>query len=169
MEKLRRDNSAVEEIKEKLMQEMALREKLLQEDTLLQERCKHTELMSEVRQMQLKARQQQRSTRQQRIIIDHDFGPESEPDNRRARTRNINFDPEVIHVRRPNMVTFDRDSPLLEGLQRAPYPQQFKMGTIQEYRGAKDRRQFLISYEATITSAAGDEVTLAKVFASTLG
>lgn len=42
------------------------------------------------------------------------------------------------------------------------------MGSILKYRGEIDPRKFLISYDVAITSADGDEVTLAKVFAYAL-
>lgn len=65
-------------------------------------------------------------------------------------------------------VAIDRDSPLSEGLQRAPYQNQLRMGTIRKFRGDSNLRQFLMSYETAIASAGGDEITLAKVFACAL-
>ncbi|GJN13117.1 hypothetical protein PR202_ga31453 [Eleusine coracana subsp. coracana] len=72
---------------------------------------------------------------------------------------------EELSIRRSStMSIIDKDSPLSEGLQRATYPPQFRMIPLAKFKGNSDPKQFLMSYEAAIISAGGDEVTLVKAF-----
>lgn len=115
----------------------------------------------------LRARAKQNKPRKQTTAtIESD--PEQELDADNNKVENLNFPRKVLPIRRPRVVIIDKDSPLSERLQRAPYPQQFRVGTIPKYGEEIDPRQLFINYEAAITSAAGDEVALPKVFACAL-
>ena len=46
----------------------------------------------------------------------------------------------------------------------APWPESYKAVTPPKFDGTSDPRQFIMSYEASITSAGGDHSTLAKTF-----
>jgi hypothetical protein len=58
----------------------------------------------------------------------------------------------------------DLNSPLSMGLQAAPWPSKYKPVSVPKFNGFGNSRQFFISYEATIASAGGDDVALAKSF-----
>lgn len=65
-------------------------------------------------------------------------------------------------------ICIHRESPLSEGLEKAAFPPQFRMIPVPKFKGDTDPRQFLMTYEATINSAGGGEVALAKAFACAL-
>jgi hypothetical protein len=58
----------------------------------------------------------------------------------------------------------DPESPLLIGLQTAPWPPKFKPVSLLKYNGFGNSRQFLMRYELAVNSAGGDDVALAKSF-----
>jgi hypothetical protein len=58
----------------------------------------------------------------------------------------------------------DSESPLLIGLQTAPWPPKFKPVSLPKYNGFGNSRQFLMRYESAMNSAGGDDVALAKSF-----
>jgi len=58
----------------------------------------------------------------------------------------------------------DPKSPLSEGLQNAPWPPNYKPITLPKFNGKTDPRQFLMSFEAAIASAGGNDSVLAKSF-----
>ena len=58
----------------------------------------------------------------------------------------------------------DPDSPLSLGLQTAPWPSKYKPVSLPKYNSFGNSRQFLMSYEAAVASAGGDDVALAKSF-----
>jgi hypothetical protein len=58
----------------------------------------------------------------------------------------------------------DPDSALSLGLQIAPWPPKYKPVSLLKYNGYGNSRQFLMSYEAVVNSAGGDDVALAKSF-----
>jgi hypothetical protein len=60
--------------------------------------------------------------------------------------------------------TFDDASPLAAGLQAIPWPQSFKPPQLPMYDGHSDLKQFLMSYEATISSYGGNAAIMAKSF-----
>jgi hypothetical protein len=62
----------------------------------------------------------------------------------------------------PQLGTIDPKSPLAIYLQLAPWPPQYRAVTPPKYHRNANPRKFLVSYEAVIASAGGDEVTLAK-------
>jgi hypothetical protein len=60
--------------------------------------------------------------------------------------------------------TFDDASPLAAELQAIPWPQSYKPPQLPMYDGHLDPKQFLMSYEATISSYGGNTAVMAKSF-----
>jgi hypothetical protein len=60
--------------------------------------------------------------------------------------------------------TFDDASPLAAELQAIPWPQSYKPPQLPMYDGHSDLKQFLMSYEATISSYGGNAAVMAKSF-----
>jgi hypothetical protein len=60
--------------------------------------------------------------------------------------------------------TFDDVSPLAAELQAIPWPQSYKPPQLPMYDGHSDPKQFLMSYEATISSYGGNASVMAKSF-----
>jgi hypothetical protein len=60
--------------------------------------------------------------------------------------------------------TFDDASPLAAELQAIPWPQSYKPPHLPMYDGHSDPKQFLMSYEATISSYGGNATVMAKSF-----
>jgi hypothetical protein len=60
--------------------------------------------------------------------------------------------------------TFDDASPLAAELQAIPWPQSYKPPHLPMYDGHSDPKQFLMSYEATISSYGGNVAVMAKSF-----
>jgi hypothetical protein len=58
----------------------------------------------------------------------------------------------------------DLDSPLLIGLQTAPWPPKFKPLAFLKYNDFRNSREFLMRYESAVNSTGGDDVALAKSF-----
>ena len=63
-------------------------------------------------------------------------------------------------MRRP----IDPKSPLSKGIQQSPWPTAYKPITLPKFNGKTDPHQFIMSYEAAVASAGGDNVVLAKSF-----
>jgi hypothetical protein len=59
---------------------------------------------------------------------------------------------------------FDDASPLAAELQAIPWPQSYKPPQLPMYDGHPDPKQFLMSYEATISSYRGNAAVMAKSF-----
>jgi hypothetical protein len=59
---------------------------------------------------------------------------------------------------------FDDASPLSTELQATPWPQSYKPPQLPMYDGHTDQKQFLMSYEATISSYGGNTAVMAKSF-----
>jgi hypothetical protein len=59
---------------------------------------------------------------------------------------------------------FDDASPLAAELQATPWPPSYKPPQLPMYDGHSDPKQFLISYEATISSYGGNTAIMAKFF-----
>jgi hypothetical protein len=57
---------------------------------------------------------------------------------------------------------FDDASPLSTELQATPWPPSYKPPQLPMYDGHSDRKQFLMSYEATISSYGGNTAVMAK-------
>jgi hypothetical protein len=60
--------------------------------------------------------------------------------------------------------TFNDASPLAAELQAIPWPQSYKSPQLPVYDGHSDPKQFLMSYEATISSYGGNTAIMAKSF-----
>ena len=60
--------------------------------------------------------------------------------------------------------TLDLRSPLSEGWQTSPWPATYKPITLPKFNGKADPRQFLMSFEAAVASAGGNETVMAKSF-----
>jgi hypothetical protein len=60
--------------------------------------------------------------------------------------------------------TFDDASPLAAELQAIPWPPSYKPPQLPRYDGHSDPKQFLMSYEATISSYGGNAAVMAKSF-----
>jgi hypothetical protein len=61
-------------------------------------------------------------------------------------------------------LTFDDASPLAAELQSTPWPPSYRPPQLLMYDGHSDPKQFLMSYEATISSYGGNTVVMAKSF-----
>jgi hypothetical protein len=59
---------------------------------------------------------------------------------------------------------FDDASPLATELQATPWPPSYKPPQLPMYDGHSDLKQFLLSYEATISSYGGNDAVMAKSF-----
>jgi hypothetical protein len=53
---------------------------------------------------------------------------------------------------------------LSEGIQTSPWPVTYKPITFPKYNGKSDPRQFIMSFEAAVASAGGNDSVLAKSF-----
>ena len=60
--------------------------------------------------------------------------------------------------------TIDSKSPLSKGIQSSPWPPSYKPITLPKFNGGSDPRQFIMSFEAAVASASGNEAVLAKSF-----
>jgi hypothetical protein len=63
---------------------------------------------------------------------------------------------------------FDDASPLAAELQAIPWPQSYKPTQLPMYDGHSDPKQFLMSYEAIISSYEGNTAVMAKSFVMTV-
>jgi hypothetical protein len=63
-----------------------------------------------------------------------------------------------------DVFTFDDASPLAAELQATPWPPSYKPPQLPMYDGHSDPKQFLMSYEATISSYGGNTTVMAKSF-----
>jgi hypothetical protein len=68
----------------------------------------------------------------------------------------------------PDTFTFDDASPLVAELQAIPWPQSYKPPQLLMYDGHSNPKQFLMSYEATISSYGGNATVMAKSFVMTV-
>jgi hypothetical protein len=58
----------------------------------------------------------------------------------------------------------DPRSPLSQDIQTSPWPVNYKPITLPKYNGRTDPRQFIMSFEAAVASAGGNDSVLAKSF-----
>jgi hypothetical protein len=63
-----------------------------------------------------------------------------------------------------DIFTFDDASSLAAELQAIPWPQSYKPPQLPMHDGHSDPKQFLMSYEATISSYGGNATVMAKSF-----
>jgi hypothetical protein len=64
---------------------------------------------------------------------------------------------------------FDDASPLAEELQATPWAPSYKLPQLPMYDRHSDLKQFLMSYEATISSYGGNTAVMAKPFTMAVG
>jgi hypothetical protein len=60
--------------------------------------------------------------------------------------------------------TIDSKSLLSEGIQSSPWPSSYNPITLPKFNGKLERRQFIMSFEAVVASAGGNDTVLAKSF-----
>jgi hypothetical protein len=86
------------------------------------------------------------------------------PQQRELRQESPINDDEWYDVFNHGNFTFDDASPLAAELQATPWPPSYKPPQLPMYGRHSDSKQFLISYEATISSYGGNMVVMAKSF-----
>jgi hypothetical protein len=77
------------------------------------------------------------------------------PQRRELRQDNSYDDDEWYDDFQHGIFSFDDASPLLAELQATPWPPSYKPPQLFMYDGHSDKKQFLMSYEATISSYGG--------------
>jgi hypothetical protein len=85
------------------------------------------------------------------------------PQHRELRQDNSYDDDEQYDFHHGNFA-FDDASPLPTELQATPWPPSYKPPQLPMYDGHSDLKQFLMSYEATISSYGGNTAVMAKSF-----
>jgi hypothetical protein len=91
---------------------------------------------------------------------DHDRRPQ----RREPRQESLFNDDEWYGDFHRGNFAFDDASPLAAELQATPWPPSYKPPQLPMYDGHSDPKQFLMSYEATISSYGGNTAVMAKSF-----
>jgi hypothetical protein len=86
------------------------------------------------------------------------------PQRRELRQDNSYDDDEWYDDFHHGNFAFDDASPLSVELQATPWPPSYKPPQLPMYDGHSDLKQFLMSYEATISSYGGNTIVMAKSF-----
>jgi hypothetical protein len=86
------------------------------------------------------------------------------PQHRELRQDNSYNDDEWYEDLHHGNFAFDVASPLAAELQATPWPPSYKPHQLPMYDGHSDPKQFLMSYEATISSYGGNTTVMAKSF-----
>jgi hypothetical protein len=86
------------------------------------------------------------------------------PQHRELRQENPINDDEWYGDFHHGNFAFDDASPLAAELQATPWPPSYKPPQLPMYDGHSDLKQFLMSYEATISSYGGNTAVMAKSF-----
>jgi hypothetical protein len=86
------------------------------------------------------------------------------PHHRELRQENSYNDDEWYGDFHHGNFSFDDASPLVAELQATPWPPSYKPPQLPMYDGHSDPKQFLMSYEATISSYGGNTAVMAKSF-----
>jgi hypothetical protein len=86
------------------------------------------------------------------------------PQHREVRQENSYNDDEWYDDFHHGNFAFDDASLLAAGLQDTPWPPSYKPPQLPMYDGHSDPKQFLMSYEATISSCGSNTVVMAKSF-----
>jgi hypothetical protein len=86
------------------------------------------------------------------------------PHHRELRQENSYNDDEWYGDFHHKNFAFDDASPLAAELQAIPWPPSYKPPQLPMYDGHSDPKQFLMSYEATISSYGGNTAVMAKSF-----
>jgi hypothetical protein len=86
------------------------------------------------------------------------------PQHRELRQDNSYNDNEWYDDFHHGIFAFDDVSPLAAKLQATPWPPSYKPPQLPMYDGHSDPKQFLMSYEATISSYGGNTAVMSKSF-----
>jgi hypothetical protein len=86
------------------------------------------------------------------------------PQQRELRQENPSYDDVWYDNFHHGNFAFDDASPLATELQATPWPPSYKPPQLSMYDGHSDSKQFLMSYEATISSYGGNTTVMAKSF-----
>jgi hypothetical protein len=86
------------------------------------------------------------------------------PQRRELRQDNLYDDDEWYDDSHHGNFAFDDASPLSAELEAAPWPPSYKPPQLPMYDGHSDPKQFLMSYEATISSYGGNNAVMVKSF-----
>jgi hypothetical protein len=86
------------------------------------------------------------------------------PQQRELRHENPIYDDEWYDDFHHGNFAFDDASPVVVELQATPWPPSYKPPQLPMYDGHSDPKQFLMSYEATISSYGGNTAVMAKSF-----
>jgi hypothetical protein len=86
------------------------------------------------------------------------------PQHRELRQENLFNDDEWYGDFHHGNFSFDDASPLAAELQATPWPPSYKPPQLPMYDGHSDPKQFLMSYEETISSYGGNTAVMAKSF-----
>jgi hypothetical protein len=86
------------------------------------------------------------------------------PQHRELRQNNSYNDDEWYDDFHHGNFAFDDASPLAAELQATPWPPSYKPPQLPMYDGHSDPKQFLMSYEATISSYGGNTAVMSKSF-----
>jgi hypothetical protein len=86
------------------------------------------------------------------------------PQHRELRQEIPINDDEWYHEFHYGNFAFDDASPLAAELQATLWPPSYKLAQLPMYDGHSDPKQFLMSYEATISSYGGNTAVMAKSF-----
>jgi hypothetical protein len=89
---------------------------------------------------------------------------ERRPQHRELRQENLFNDDEWYSDFHQGNFSFDDASPLAAELQATLWPLSYKPPQLPMYDGHSDSKQFLMSYEATISSYGGNTAEMAKSF-----
>jgi hypothetical protein len=95
-------------------------------------------------------------------------GQDRRPQRRKLRQENSYDDDEWYDDFHHGNFAFDDTSPLSAELQATPWPPSYKPPHLPMYDGNCDPKQFLMSYEATISSYGGNTAVMAKSFVMTV-
>jgi hypothetical protein len=95
-------------------------------------------------------------------------GQDRRPQRRKLRQENSYDDDEWYDDFHHGNFAFDDTSPLSAELQATPWPPSYKPPQLPMYDGNCDPKQFLMSYEATISSYGGNTAVMAKSFVMTV-
>jgi hypothetical protein len=89
--------------------------------------------------------------------------------NRESFTKEVHNDDEWYDDYHHGNFAFDDASPLAAEFQANPWPPSYKPPQLPMYDGHSDLMQFLMSYEATISSYGGNTAVMAKSFIMAVG
>jgi hypothetical protein len=86
------------------------------------------------------------------------------PQQRELRQESPSNDDELYDDFHHGNFAFDDASPVVAEFQATPWPPSYKPSQLPIYDGHSDPKQFLMSYEATISSYGGNTTVMAKSF-----